>query len=449
MNHRAMVRLLVVAVATSVVAACSDHASNLGTSVAEPASSVAPARASAFPSPAATPSAAPSASPIETPTPTRTVEASAAPVAAKPLIVDWTRRSVAGLDGLSDTRATASVGTTTVLLGRGPYDTDVQQRSMIWRSTDGRHWERTLRTSTDQRINAITAGGPGFVAVGANGTQAAVWTSKDGATWRPVVDSAFDRGWMQSIVATKSGLVVFGGRSDTDSRVIWTSPDGIEWLAATNESGLRVARGVEAVAAWEGQALAFVGPGDTLGRVEVWATTGRAEWEQVATLPGDDRFTVYRAAGGPLGWVAFGATDSATPYVAWYSEDGRHWEKAKTGPDVYTSIIGVDAGFIATGAVGSLGGETCGDQRDYHGHTWTSADGRTWQRMAVSKDFEWASVSELMVVGRNLVGIGGSYPGSGHFYDAFVPTRWTAPLPRISIADDASDRPSKPQTCGG
>jgi len=447
MNHRAIVRLLVVAVATSVAAGCSDHGSNLG-AVAGPAGSIAPASASASPSRTATPSAAPSTSAIETPTPT--AEASAPPAAAKPLIVDWTRRSVAGLDGLTETRATASNGGTVVLLGHGPHDSDAQQRSMIWRSTDGRHWERTLRTSTDQRINAITAGGPGFVAVGSNGTQAAVWTSKDGVTWRPVVDSAFERGRMQSIVATKGGLVVFGGRSDTDSRVIWTSPDGIEWLAATNESGLRVARGVEAVAAWNGQALAFVAPGDTLGRVEVWATTGRAEWERVATLPGGDRFTVYRAAGGPLGWVALGATDSATPYVAWHSGDGRHWEKAATGPDVWTSVIGVDAGFIATGSVGSLGDETCGDQRDFHGHTWTSADGRTWQRMAVSTDFEWASVSELMVVGRNLVGIGGSYPGSTeHFSDSFVPTRWTAPLPSTGLVAENSDRPSKPQGCGG
>ena len=251
---------------------------------------------------------------------------------------------------------------------------------------------------------------------------------------------------MQTVVATRSGLLAFGDRWYTDSRVIWTSPDGIEWLAATNASGLEVARGVEAVAARDGQALAFVGPGD-LGRVDVWATTGRAGWERVATLPGGDRYAVYRAAGGPLGWVALGATDSDTTHVAWYSEDGRHWEKAATGPDVSTSIIGVDAGFVATGSVGSLHDETCGDQRDFHGHTWASADGRTWQRMAVSKDFEWASVSELMVVGRNL-GIGGSYPGE-HFSDLFVPTRWTAPLPRISLADDSSDRPSKPQGCGG
>ena len=336
-----------------------------------------------------------------------------------------------------------------MLLGRGPYDTDSQQRSMIWRSTDGRHWERALRAAASQQLNAITAGGPGFVAVGSDGQGGAVWQSATDSVGRRSSTTRSTAGRWISVVATKSGLVAYGARWNTDSRMIWTSPDGLEWLAATNESGLRVARGVEAVAAWDGQALAFVGPGDTLGRVEVWATTGRAEWEHVTTLPGEGHFSVYRAAGGPLGWVALGAQDSATPHLAWYSQDGRNWEQAATGPDVYTSVTGVDAGFIATGAVGSLGGETCGDQRDYHGHTWTSADGRTWQRMAVSKDFEWASVSELIVVGRNLVGIGGSYPGSGHFYDAFVPTRWTAPLPRISLADDSSDRPSKPQSCGG
>jgi hypothetical protein len=295
------------------------------------------------------------------------------------LIVDWTRRSVAGLDGLYETRATASVGATTVLLGRGPHDSDGQQRSMIWRSTDGRHWERVLRAPAGQRLSAITAGGPGFVVVGTDGQKGAVWTSRDGLRWREVVDDAIDRGSMQSVVATDSGLVGFGHRWDTDSRMIWTSPDGIEWLAATNPSGLEVARGVEAVATWDGRALAFVGAGDyTMSSVEVWATTGRAEWERVATLPGGDRLSVWPAAGGPRGWVALGVRESGSGQVAWYSADGLTWELASTGPDVSTALIGVDAGFVATGSVGSLGDETCGDQRDFHGHTWTSADGRMW-----------------------------------------------------------------------
>ena len=160
--------------------------------------------------------------------------------------------------------------------------------------------------------------------------------------------------------------------------------------------------------------------------------------------------TVHQAAAGPLGWVALGATHPRRHTSAWHSEDGRRWEKAATSPDVSQSLIGVEAGFIAAGSVGSLNDETCGDQRDFHGHTWTSADGRTWQRMAASTDFEWAAVSELMVVGRNLVAIGGRYPGSTeHFSDSFVPTRWTAPLPSTGLVAETSDKPSKPQGCGG
>jgi hypothetical protein len=451
MKHRALVRLLVVAIATSVAAACTAPGSSPAASDAGSASSTASSSASASsgpwaaPSPAMTESAAPVASPAATPTPT--TESSAPPVAAKPLVVDWTRRSLEGLDGIVRIVATASQGATTVLLGRGPFEEGGQPRSSIWRSTDGRHWERVLLAPAGQHLGAIAAGGPGFVAVGGDDHQAVVLTSADGTRWHAAVDDALDRGSMRMVVATQSGIVAFGGRVDTDSRVIWTSPDGIEWLAATNASGLRVARGVEVVAAMDGRALAFVGPGDYLaGRVEVWATTGRAKWEQVATLPGGDQITVLHAAGGPRGWVALG-TRGSTP-VAWYSEDGRTWERAATGPDVTSSILGVDAGFIATGSVGSLMDETCGDQRAYHGHTWTSADGRTWQHMAASKDFEWASVSALLVVGRNLVGIGGSYPGV-HASDSFVPTRWTAPLPSTGLVADSSDRPSTPQTCGG
>jgi hypothetical protein len=449
-NLHASVRLLVVAVAMSVLAACTATGSSPAASVAGPTRSMAAPRANASSDPTAAPSGAtrPSAGPSEPPT--ATAAASAPPVAAKPFVVDWTQRSVAGLDGLVETRATASVGTTIVLLGRGPYDAEGQARSMIWRSTDGRHWERALQAPKGQRLATVTAGGPGFVVVGTDGARGAVWTSRDGLRWQEVVDDAFDRGSMQNVVATESGLVAFGHRWDTDSRMIWTSADGIEWLAATNASGLRVARGIAAIAAWNGRALAFVGAGDyTLSPVEVWATTGRAEWEHVATLPGGEQLAVSKAAGGPNGWVALGMAGSRSNQVAWYSADGLTWEPAVTGPDVSASIIGVDAGFIVTGSVGSLGDETCGDQRDFHGHTWTSADGRTWQRMAVREDFEWATVSELLVVGRNLVGIGGSYQGPHHFSDSFVPTRWTAPLPSTGLVLDTSDRPSTPQTCGG
>ena len=348
-----------------------------------------------------------------------------------------------GLSGLGEIFGSASDGGTTVLIGQLVDRGDEAIRSRIWRTTDGRHWDRVLEPPAGQRFFSVTAGGPGFVAVGTDDSKAIVWTSADGAQWREMLDDSFDRGIMRTIVATNSGLVAFGFRWDTDSQVIWTSQDGTKWLAATNESGLRVARGLQAVAALDGRAIALVGPGEEgLGPIEVWETTGRAEWKQTASLPDADHAAIWRAAAGPRGWVAISPRDSA-----WFSADGVTWERAATGPDVSSVVIGVDAGFVATGSVGSLGDETCGDQRDYHGQTWTSTDGRTWEHMRPTSDFEWASIGALLEVGPDLVGIGGSYPGE-HSSTSFVPTRWTAPLPR-SGRTGASDRPSKPQpSCG-
>ncbi len=348
-------------------------------------------------------------------------------------------------------RGSASDGATNVLVGNVGRTAEGHEMSVIWASSDGRHWERVLDAPNGQRLVAVTAGGSGFVAVGTDNARAVVWISEDGTRWRRISDGAFERGSMRTVVATRSGFVAFGHRWDTDfSQVIWTSVDGVDWLAATNETGLRVARGLQAVAALDGRAIAFVGgegEEEAYGPLEVWETTGRAEWERTGTLRDANQDRVGELAAGPRGWVALGSSTSHDGPVAWYSADGETWELAPTGPDVSTAIIGVDAGFVATGAVGSLRDETCGDQRDYHGHTWTSADGRSWQRMPPTADFEWASIAAMLDVGPNLVGIGVSYPGE-HLSTSAKPARWTARMPRAP-AETTSDVPPPRQSCGG
>jgi hypothetical protein len=438
-SNRRVIRRAVVALATSLLIGCS------GTTPSLTAAPSATPVATPIPSHSADSTKAPSPTPAAAPsTPTSSTSGP-----AKPLVVDWTRRAVAGLTGLTEIRASVSGQGAMLLLGTLGPNEDAQGPSTIWRSTNGRDWDPVLEPPIDQRLVAITAGGPGFVAVGTDDRQAVVWTSRDGQRWRQIVDDSFDRGSMQTVVATRSGVVAFGHRWDTDSRVIWTSPDGIQWLAATNETGLRVARGLEAVASTDGRAIAFVGAeADQSGPVEVWETTGRAEWRKIATLQGAGNAVIFAATTGPRGWVALGSSDPDLPDAAWFSEDGTAWGPATTGPDVRSAVIGVDAGFVATGSRGSLQDETCGDRGDYHGHTWTSSDGRVWQRMHPSADFEWASISTLQVVGFNLVGMGGRYPGE-HLSSSFVPTRWTASLPADSRPDSPPDRVSEPHGCGG
>jgi hypothetical protein len=66
--------------------------------------------------------------------------------------------------------------------------------------------------------------------------------------------------------------------------------------------------------------------------------------------------------------------------------------------------------------------------------------------MPVSKEFETAMVTRMMVVDRTLVGFGQRLGGDA---EAMAVGRWTATLPDASTSADVSDRASVPKSCGG
>jgi hypothetical protein len=355
------------------------------------------------------------------------------PIAAETLKIDWQADDPGGLRDVSSIVGVARTNDGYVLVAELP---SVESRFVAWWSADGKSWQLAREFPVGQPILALTAGGPGFVVGGADGNDAVVWTSKDGRTWQSVKDASLRDGMINMLVPTASGVVAFGRRSSSDTPAIWTSPDGSDWLAATNETGRRVAGGVEAVGAYDGRAIAVVFEGDDKP-AGIWETTGRAEWTRTGSLPTTGTADVV--AGGERGWVALSYTD------AWTSVDGRSWTTVDGGPDVASDAIADDAGFIAVGYVGSLPGETCGDQRPFAGHTWTSADGRTWQQMPDTDAFGSAFVSRLLVVDRTLVGYGQRIGTSA---DGLAVGRWTAPLPDVSRPADTSDEASKPEGCG-
>jgi hypothetical protein len=331
-------------------------------------------------------------------------------------------------------------GDTYVLLGSMPYVDDESPSSVAWWSRDGRSWKLAQAFPPEVRLLTITAGGPGFVAAGLDRDResAAVWTSIDGRTWQAATDPSLGDGVIGELVATESGIVGFGWRSDNDDQALWTSADGVEWLAATNETGLAVARGLQAVGSYGGRAIAFVSEGED-EPPSIWETTGRAEWTRTGQL--NDVAQVARVAGGARGWVALDGRR------AWTSPDGAAWRRAVPGPDVTSDVVVDDAGFVAVGYVGSLPGETCGDQRDFAGLTWTSADGRVWNRMKVTREFRSAMVTKLLVVDRTLIGYGqlvDSQDGSN-----LPVARWTDTLPPAAERADDSDEASVFEGCGG
>ena len=104
----------------------------------------------------------------------------------------------------------------------------------VWTSPDGHTWSRVPHDEavfggSRAHMADVTAGGPGFVAVGEDEDGAAVWTSVDGLTWSrvPHDPSIFGGGAMSGVVATEAAVVAVG--QDEHGAAVWRSVDGLTW----------------------------------------------------------------------------------------------------------------------------------------------------------------------------------------------------------------------------
>jgi hypothetical protein len=246
---------------------------------------------------------------------------------------------------------------------------------------------------------SVTAGGPGFVAVGATGgnspgraiADAVVWTSVDGITWSRVPhDDAIFGGEgdqeMTSVTAGGPGLVAAGWDGGTDSGARWTSVDGLTWSRVPHDL------------ADFGDSVTVGGPGlvavgQAGGDAAVWNSADGVTWSRVLH---DD--------------AVFGGTDEAS----------------------MSDVTVGGPGFVAVGSDGFEGDDAVQGQlanwaRDFSGRAavWTSVDGITWSRVPNDETIfggegnQW--MSTVTAVGPGLVAVGGEWSSEVH-----VPVVWTS-----------------------
>jgi hypothetical protein len=221
-------------------------------------------------------------------------------------------------------------------------------------------------------VSSITAGGPGFVAVGSSGRstpQGRVWTSQDGRSWSAQPDATFAGHRLDIVVRAGQTLYAFG-----DSR-IWSSPDGATWsLLPPPELG--------------GAIMDVAVSGDTMIAVfevvdeeenfsaAVWRSNDGTAWQRVGAPPLDTGLYTVAASGNLL--VASQGYPQFSPPLLWYSTDlGDNWQPAQTdlvmGEDGNVGIVDVaaDGGrFVAVGYE---------EREDYEPLVLVSTDGASWQ----------------------------------------------------------------------
>lgn len=258
-------------------------------------------------------------------------------------------------------------------------------------------------------IEAVTAGGPGYVAVGrgcfgqdeTGRCEAVVLTSADGQSWtRTAASDATDTGFylgtsgpeigMFDVAAGDPGIVAIGyaARPNLQS-TIWFSVDGSAWeriplgldgSGSTAASADRFAVRVHAVT-WDGRSFVAVGEDRTeaggsveqmlagTARAAVWTSLDGRTWTRVPHAPVFDvgRFIdtmedpasggMRDVMAGPAGLVAIGSVCTSAPVgcepAAWISPDGTAWERVDGMPaisGILKAIARSDAGYVAVGA---------------------------------------------------------------------------------------------------
>jgi hypothetical protein len=226
-------------------------------------------------------------------------------------------------------RSVASAGHSFIAVGwDGPTGAT---SAAVWTSESGWIWSRIANTDEvfgdfdDQGMYAVTAGGPGFVAVGWDGSNgdldAAVWTSPNGSDWtrvehdEGVFGGADDQG-MYAVTAGGPGLVAVGwdGPSDNTNAAVWTSVDGLTWARVGRDEDTFGGAGSQAMYAVTagGPGLVAVGDEQIEGGSDavVWVSTDGTSWARLPAdegpFAGDGNQSMYGVVSTGSGLIAVG-----------------------------------------------------------------------------------------------------------------------------------------------
>jgi hypothetical protein len=299
-----------------------------------------------------------------------------------------------------------------VLLMRGGSDESVidepeptlDVHSLEWTMIE---FDESLVGQDVATLASVTAGGPGFVAVGGTDCipgegceSAAVWTSTDGTAWSrvphdpEVFSGTSGLRLMRDVTVGGPGLVAVGYGVDEPDRpgplnpVVWVSEDGYEWSRVPIPGNGRIwLRSVTA----GGPGLVAVGM--DYSAAAVWTSIDGINWDRVPHDPavfgggfpsGSDSEMMAVTVGGP-GLVAVGFVDgdSNTAVIdsiaaVWVSTDGFTWSRIPHDEEVFggdgnqaiNDVVAGGPGLVAVGTDTSSGAAV-----------WTSPDGITWTRV--------------------------------------------------------------------
>ncbi len=235
----------------------------------------------------------------------------------------------------------ARQGTTVVAVGFDcpPGASSYCGGARILRTVDEHSWQaaatdfRSCCGSEGVSYVAVTAGGPGFVAVGTRETEygtlvgASIATSVDGSTWKILhsTSPAFVGASMAGVAAGSSGLVTVGAAQDGTPEV-WRSADGRTWSRIESSSAL--ASGTLTDVASDGRT--FVAVGSYNDHPAAWTSSDGVTWQLHLDVESPAGTAMTRVVWAGREFIALGRSASGSG-VAWSSTGDGFWTLLATG----------------------------------------------------------------------------------------------------------------------
>lgn len=280
------------------------------------------------------------------------------------------------------------------LVALAPTSTEEPPRTRVHTSADALTWDEQ-ETLDGIRLHAVTAGGTGFVAVGARDTGSGATTpvaatSQDGRSWSVDDVDASNPGEAKDVTAAGERLVAVGYTLDEDGDrrpATWTSPDGRAWTAGSpppTDDTSHVLWDVATV----GSAVTTVGQGwspesDSPQPMSAWVSGDGRSWEPAPAGGSWESVLLGDLSDGPAGAVLVGTSTAANDPTAWHSADGRGWDAGTALP----LLPDTDSSFAEDVASGDGRYVAVGDAVDFaedlgpassRPAVWVSTDAATW-----------------------------------------------------------------------
>jgi hypothetical protein len=273
-------------------------------------------------------------------------------------------------------RVDGMVGTDDLLVGWGrtpmPGRNQFNDMGAIFLSRDAATWatvpvEHGVNALNASTIVDVAIGSRALIAVGGvccDPEAAAVWRSTDGRAWeRLEVEGAFDGGGADSVLAIDDGWLMLV--SLPDGSAVVHSADGVAWERVLEAQATRASRGIQAIARGPD---GFIAVGQVEGPDEsydgaVWSSDDGRSWERLAledqALAGDGEVYLHDVVGHAGGFLATGILGTA--------------EQRRTCEELALLASVVDLPLPQSETATSC---VSGDEQQ-----WTSLDGRQWQRV--------------------------------------------------------------------